>query len=143
MIALAPGNEAAALRLADLEEILARHLERGLDALRAAGHEIDRGDAGRRVGDQRVGQRFGDIGGEERGVGVGEAVDLRLHRLRDLGVVVAEARHRGATARIDVALALGVLDMDAVAARGDRRRRTQLPMKDMVHRLDGSAAVLR
>ena len=40
-----------------LDEILPRHLERRLDRLRPAGHEIDVADALRRVGDQPVGER--------------------------------------------------------------------------------------
>ena len=41
VIALAPGDDMAALRLADLDKILARHLERRLDRLRTAAHQID------------------------------------------------------------------------------------------------------
>src|SRR5205085_1797032 len=40
VVALPAGDEMPALRLADLDEILARELERSLDRLRAAGDEI-------------------------------------------------------------------------------------------------------
>ena len=43
VIALAPRDDVAALRLADLDKILARHLERRLDRLRAAADQIDMG----------------------------------------------------------------------------------------------------
>src|ERR1700734_2180566 len=45
MIALPPGDDMTALRLADLDKILARHLERRRDRLRAAAHEMDVGQA--------------------------------------------------------------------------------------------------
>ncbi len=41
VIALAPRDDMAALRLTDLDKILARHLERRLDRLRTAADQID------------------------------------------------------------------------------------------------------
>ena len=49
VIALAAGDDVAPLRLARLDEILPRHLERRLDRFRAAGDEIGVADALRRV----------------------------------------------------------------------------------------------
>src|ERR1700678_3007194 len=72
MIALPPGDDMTALRLADLDKILARHLERRLDRLRAAADEIDTAQARRSILDQPVGEAFGDFGGEESGVRIGE-----------------------------------------------------------------------
>ena len=57
MIALPARDEMRALRLADLDEVLARHLERRLDRFRAAADEIRVADAGRRRADQLVGER--------------------------------------------------------------------------------------
>ena len=59
VIALAARDDVAALRLALLDEILPRHLQRRLDRLRAAADEIDVRDAGRRVRHQPFGERFG------------------------------------------------------------------------------------
>src|SRR6476659_4642578 len=74
VIALAAGDDVAALGLAALDEILPRHLQRRLDRLRAAAYEVRVADAWGGVGDQPVGEFLGDFGGEEAGVGVGEAV---------------------------------------------------------------------
>ena len=41
VIALAAGDEMATLRLPDLDEILPRELERGLDRLRTARYQVD------------------------------------------------------------------------------------------------------
>ena len=59
VVALAPRDHMAALRLADLDEILARHLERRLDRLRSAADEIDVIEPGRSVLDQTVGKALG------------------------------------------------------------------------------------
>ncbi len=72
VVALAARDEVRALRLADLDEILARELERGLDRLRAAGDEIDVRHAVGCVRDEMVGQLLGDRRGEEARVRVGE-----------------------------------------------------------------------
>ena len=80
-----------ALRLALLDEILPRHLQRRFDRLRAAADEIDVREPVRRILDQRVGQSLGDLGGEEAGVGVGELVELRMQR----GVARPDGRGRG------------------------------------------------
>ena len=56
VIALAARDDVSPLRLAALDEILPRELERGLDRLRAAADEEDVTDALRRVSDEIVGQ---------------------------------------------------------------------------------------
>src|SRR6185437_10338648 len=65
VIALAPGDDGAALRLAGLDEILARHFQRRLDSLRTAAGEIDVAHARWSVLDQAVGQALGGVGGEK------------------------------------------------------------------------------
>ena len=75
VIALPPRDEPAALGLADLDEVLARHLERRLDRLGAAGDEVDPVDAGGRARDQMVGQLLGRLAGEEAGVGIGQPLE--------------------------------------------------------------------
>ena len=120
VIALPPGDDMTALRLADLDKILARHLERRLDRLRAAAHEIDMAQTRRSILDQPVGEAFGDFGGEESGVRIGEGVELFMHRGEHVRVAVAEARDGRAARRVEIALAVGVDDLDPRA--GDRDR---------------------
>ena len=133
MIALPPRDEVPALRLADLDEILPRELERGLDCLRSAGDEIDVRDARRCSRDQLIGKRLGHRGREEAGVRVSDLVDLLVHRAQDVGMAVAEARHRRAAGRVDVFLARGVDDANAVAGCRKRQRLTQASMEDVAH----------
>ena len=91
VVALAPRDHVAALRLADLDKILARHLERRLDRFGTAADEIDMGKPGRRVLDQPIGQALGGFCREKGRVGVGDRVDLLAHRGQHLGMPMAEA----------------------------------------------------
>src|SRR3546814_9288456 len=50
VIALPARNDVAALRLALLDEVLPRHLQRRLDRLRTAAHQVDVVEPHRRVG---------------------------------------------------------------------------------------------
>ena len=84
MVALAPGDDVAPLRLAALDEILARELERGLDRLRPAAHEKNVADAGRGMGDQIVGQFLCHLRGEKTRMRIGQRVELRAHRRQHL-----------------------------------------------------------
>ena len=130
-------------RLADLDEVLARHLERGLDRLGAAAHEIGVARARGRSADELVGERLGGLRGEEARVRVGEAVDLRVHRREHIGVAVAEAGHRRAAGRVEIAPALRVDDPDALSSDRHRRRRAELAMEDVGHRRQAAAAMVR
>jgi hypothetical protein len=91
VIALAPGDHLRPLRLACLDEILPRHLQRRFHGLRAAADEIDVRDAFWRIRHQRISEPFGDLGGEEAGVGVGQLIDLLMQRRVDVRMAVAEA----------------------------------------------------
>jgi hypothetical protein len=122
VVALAPGDDVPAPRLAGLEKILPRHLERRLDRLRTAADEIGVGEARRRVLDEAVGEPFGDFGGEEAGMGVGERVELAAQRREHVGMAMAEARHRRAAGGVEIAIAGAVDEFDAGAADGERRR---------------------
>ena len=133
VIALAPRDDVAPLRLAALDEILARELERGLDRLRSAADVEDVTDARRRVGDEIVGQLLGDLRREEAGMRIGEPVELLVHRRQHVRMRVPEAGHRRAGRGIDVLLAGAVADDDALAAYGDRIGMAGLTMKDLGH----------
>ncbi len=133
MIALAPRDDVSPLRLAAFDEILPRELERGLDRLRPAADEEDMADARRRVGDEIVGQFLRDLRGEEAGMRIGEPVELLVHRGQHVRMRMPQTGHRRAARSVDVLLAGGVADDDAVAARGDGIGMAGLAMKDMGH----------
>ena len=133
VIALTTADEDAALSFTALDEVLARQLERGLHRLRAARHQVDVVEPLRRVLGEAVGQRLGHVGGEEAGVRVRDRVDLGVHRRQHVGVRVPETRHRGAAARVDVALSLSIDQLDALAGDCDRRRGAKAAMHHMAH----------
>jgi len=130
VIALAARDDVAALRLADLDEILARHLQRRFDRLRAAGHEIGVRGAGRGVFDQALGQALGDFGREKARVRIGEPVDLGVHRRQHVGMAVAQAGHGRAARAVEVSLAVAVVQPGALAGNG---RRWRMPQRAMQH----------
>ena len=124
VIALPPRDDVTALRLADLDEKLPRHLERGLDRLRAAADEIDVAQARRSVLDQPIREPFGGLGGEKSRVGIGERVELFVHRGEHVGMAVAKARDRRAAGCVEIAPAIGVDDLDP--RTGDRDRHVNI-----------------
>ncbi len=140
VIALPPADEVPALGLADLDEVLARHLQRRLDGLRAAADEVDMADAGGRMRDQVVAQLLRDLRGEEAGVRVGELVELGVHGGKHVGMAVAEAGHRRAARGVDVLFAGRVPDVNAFAAHGHGVVVGDRAMHDAGH---GGASVLR
>ncbi len=91
VIALAPRDDMGALGLTDLDKILARHLERRLDRLRAAADQIDVAQPGRGVLDQPVGETLGDFGREKGRVRVGDRVELPPHGGEHVRMPMAEA----------------------------------------------------
>ena len=103
-----------ALRLALLDEVLARELQRSFDRLRSAADQVDVRDARGRAADQRIGQFLGDRRREETRVRIGQRVDLRMHRGEHVGMPVSEARHRGTAGGVEIALSARVGDPAAV-----------------------------
>jgi hypothetical protein len=81
----------APLRLALLDEILSRHLQRGFDRFRAAADQIDMSDAFRRIGDETIRKLLGHVGGKEARMGIGDLVELGVERLEHVGMTVAQA----------------------------------------------------
>jgi hypothetical protein len=143
MVALAPRDEVAALRLADLDEVLARHLQRGLDGLGAAADEVGVADADRRVRHQVVRQRLGHLGGEEAGVRIGHPVDLGVHGLQHVRMAVTEAGHRRAAGGVDVLATLVVGDDAAPGRDGTRQVQAELAVDDAAGRGGSHAEILR
>src|SRR5262245_4447604 len=133
MIALPSRDDVSPLRLAAFDEILARELERGLDGLRAAADEKGMTHAVRRVRHEIVLQLLRNVRREEARMRVGEAVELLAHRCQDIGVRMAETRHRCTARGIDIVLARDVADGGAAAARGDGIGMADLAMKNIGH----------
>jgi hypothetical protein len=98
---------------------LPRHLERRLDRLRSATDEIDVVEAGRGVFDEAVGETLGCLSREERGVGVGERVELLVQRRNHVGVAVAEAGDGGAARGVEITAPAGVDNLEARPRDGD------------------------
>ena len=133
VIALPARDELGALRLALLDEVVARHLQAGLDRLRAAAAEVHVGHAARGVRDQVVGQLLGDARREEAGVRVGDRIELLVHGGQHVGMGVAEAGHRRAARCVDVLLAGLVRDADAGALGRDRILLVDRAVQDVCH----------
>ena len=91
VVALPPRDEMPPLRLSDLDEVLPRELQRGLDRLGTAGNEIDVPDAGRRMRDERFREPLGDVRREKARMRVRDRIQLRTHRGQDVRVPVTEA----------------------------------------------------
>jgi hypothetical protein len=106
-----------------------RHLQRRLDGFGAPADQVGVADACRGMRHQVVGQRLGHLGGEETGVCIGQAVDLRMHGGQHVGVAMAQAGHGGATAGVDVGAALGVKDLHALGPHGHRQGGGQLAVQ--------------
>ena len=120
MVALAARDEARALGLADLDEILPRQLQRRLGAFRAGGAEIRVGKAAGFAVQHDVRQVLGGLAAERAGMGVGHRRGLPADRGGDALVAVAEARDRRAARAVDDLRAVGEVQVDAVAADRDR-----------------------
>ena len=121
------------MRLAALNEILPRELQRRFDRLRSAADEERMAKTIRRVRDKVVGKPFCRLRGEEAGMGIFEPVELRAHGRDDVGMRMAETRHRGAAGGVDIFLARGVADEDAFRALRDRIGMVDLPVQDVGH----------
>src|SRR6266536_1366047 len=136
VIALASCNEVSSLRLSAFDEILPRKFERGLDRLRAAADEQHVTDAVRRVRDKIIRQLLGNLGGEEARMRISELVDLLMHGAEHVRMRVPETGNRRAPRGIDVFLARGVANGDAVTARRARIGMCDSAMKDAGHDRD-------
>ena len=80
-----------------------------------------------------MGELLGGLAGEEAGVRVGERAGLFLHRPHDVRMAVPEAGDGGAARGVDIAAPIGIIEMHARAAHGDRIFRMNGAMKDMGH----------
>jgi len=121
VIALPARDDMHALRLPGLDEMLSRQLQRRLAALRPGGAEPGMREAARRVADQQIRQALGAFAGIERGMGVGQLVQLCPHGRQHPGMAVAKAGNRGTAGAVDHRAAIGLVQKHALAADGDGR----------------------
>ncbi len=133
VIGLAPRDDVMAFLFAALHEILPGDLHRRFHRLRAARHEIAIAEIGGRLGAEEIGELFGGLGGEEPGVRIGDALELRADRRAHLSVRMAEAGDGGAPARVEIALALLVDDVGAVPVDGGRNLGAKIAVDDVSH----------
>ena len=119
VVALPAGDDVAPLWLAYLQEVLPRELDGGFHRLGAAGDEVHAADARRCALDQHLGELLGRLGGEEAGVGIGDAVELRLDGVEHVAVAVPEAGDGRAATGVEIAPALRVHEVHALAAGDD------------------------
>ena len=116
------GDQLDLLALALQPVVVARHLQRRLDRLGAAVGEEDvvqvaGGEAGDALGQlDRAGMRVAPVGDEV------ELADLGGHRVADLLAAVAGVDAEEGREAVEVAVALGVVDVGALAALDDRDR---------------------
>src|SRR6516162_4047083 len=116
-------NEAAACHFAAGAVVLQRHFECRLDRFRAARdehHGIQRARTAAGADDERA-QLLERVRGEGVAVAVCNALELAHDGRGDFGMPVTEAKERGSAGSIEVALAGGVVDIDARAV-GDLRQ---------------------
>src|SRR3546814_16388362 len=100
--------------------------------LRAAGDIIDMADALGCRADQVVGELLGRCGGEEAGMGIGDAPGLLLQHAGDVRMAMAEAADRGTARARVIPLAVGLLAATALAADGHRIDPVELAQPEQV-----------
>ena len=115
-------DENAAARLAYVEPVAERHLERDLDAGRARVRKEDAGERGGGDADQFGGEAFGGLVRPAREDELVELFGLGPDRSHDLRVRMAVRRHPPARDRVDPAVAVAVIEARALGAVDQRNR---------------------
>ena len=121
VVALAAGEDAVALGLAEFEEVLADEFDGGFGGFGTAGSEVDAAvlKIGRSEGEEAGGEFFGGSVVELRGVGEGELRGLGGNGGGDFGDAVANVDDRGGAGGVEkFATVLGI-EPAALAADGD------------------------
>ena len=120
VIALPATDDLESLRVPDFNLILPRQLERSFDGLRAsAGEEYGPAfKAGPCECEQFFRVGLGNRSGELAGVRELELRCLLRHGSGDFRHTVPDEVHRGRSRKVDIALAAGVEQIDALAAHG-------------------------
>lgn len=130
VVALVPRNDAGALRLPDLDHILPRHFQRGLDGFRPSRDEIDLLDPLWRVFDQPRSEAFSGLIGEETRMRKSQRLTLFGDRGLHIGVRMPQTGHRRASRSVEVTLSVFVDEIASLPAYGTRWRDTRGTVKD-------------
>ena len=134
VVRLSGRDHLPAVRLAALDVVRARELERELVCLGAAGDEADAREAGRSDVDELARELLLRRVREALVVDVRELLGLLTRRLDDVPPTVTErGGHRAAAHRIEVAPAGGVLEPDPLAADDDRVAAVELGREHAGH----------
>ena len=132
MVALLAAKNLVAMRLANLDLILTREFQGGFDRLRAAAREVD-GPAAKMIsgeGQQLFGIGFGDGRRELAGVNEFELRGLLDHGSGNFGHTVADEVHYRRSREVEIPLAFGVEDVDALAANRRWERLSERAAQD-------------
>src|SRR5262249_27278248 len=133
VIALAAGNEAGALGLANFDEVLAGGGFFGVLFFRGGGGGIRVVWGGRVGGDEGFGEFLGSLVGEQSRVDVGHLGELFGDSSVDLRVAVAEAGDGGSAGAVDDSSAVGGVQIDPFASRREHRVGEQSAVEDTAH----------
>ena len=134
MVALAAGDEAGPLGLADLEEVLAGELDGGFVAFGAGGAEIGMTEAAGFMADEGFGEFLGGLVGEQDGVDVGDLGELFGDRGIDPRMAVAEAGDGGTAGAVDDFASVGGVQIDPLPSRREHGIGEQGAVEDTAHR---------
>ncbi|MOA18990.1 hypothetical protein D3C78_1393400 [compost metagenome] len=143
MVALPPRDEVHALRLAILDMELAGHLQCRFHGLGTAREEIDIAQLRGALAGQQACQALGGLTGEEAGVGVLELFHLGADGGEHGRVAVSQARDGGTAGAVEVPATLGVEQVAAFSAQGDRQRLGGGAMEDVSHALSPCPSEVR
>ena len=134
MIALAPRDDVAALRLAALDPRLAGELQRRqLHRLGAAAHEADMRDARRRMLDEMLRQALGRFAREEARVDVVDGPQLSLDRRCHMRMAVPETGHARAAAGVEIGALIVAAKVEPLARDRDRIGAVDVAMQEAGH----------
>src|SRR5205085_2900544 len=131
VIAETPGDHPAARNVAPLEMELPGELHGSFNRLGPAARIPDAVERTGSLPRNHLSEFFRLGRREEAGVHIFEARRLFGDGGGDFGMTVAEARDRSATARIDVAIAVCIHQVNALALRGDRQACRGRALKNM------------
>ena len=132
MITLATRYEQVARRFTGLDKILPGKLQRRFDCLGSTTQQQHTAHS-RRVRNHPVRELLQYAGREKRGMSIWQGADLLADRRDYRGVTVAEAGDGRPAAAVEVASAVCVHDIDAIALYGLRRGLQETPVNNVIH----------
>jgi hypothetical protein len=118
-------------RPSQVDPVLARELERCLDRVRAARERVDPVEVARCQRGQLGAQLLDCAVGHRRAADVRQTARLVRHGVGDFGHAVPDVGHEGAAARVEVDVAVRVVEPAPLAANDERVARRQLAEEDV------------